>query len=645
MSSPDLPTAKKDPQRRWRLFVLLSGIVSIIAVHGPLIGYKTFANVDEAYAAAIAERLLEGHKLYEGAISQRGPLMYYVFEGFAWTHGWDNIVALRLWALALAITHVLLTYWVGRVLVSKTAATVAAAVASYALAIGYPPEDAVAINGESLQLPAMLVAVVLGVVAVRAAPGSRDRLLRLLACGVAFGFAISIKQSVALHPIPVVLLLMIDAHRRKVTFSRLALDTAVLFFATLLVPALFIAHAAAQGTLSQMYYYSVTYNSQVHLRPSATAFSWLGHFFFRLMSQTLFFILLVLLIGRALPYVVRRFKGAWRFRSVAALGRGFGPREYLGLHLLLAVLAATSMYRFFPHYYLQAAPFMALAAGIAVDRWFNTKRMASAARTVVGAFMVFVVFAAALGCIFGERIDGRVAHDRTVKDVGRYIEGTTKAEDRIFVWGFSPWLYEYSHRRPAGRYVFETYVTGFVPWFWEKLSFEKARIVPGSTEALLADLDREKPAIVVDAGSVMMARPMRTYEKPNAWLHEHYCFEVRIGAMDIYRVKPDGKECPQPFFPRAHYTTDFLGRALSVPVARTLDISTSPRLPEGDFFKPLWFPAGPVPPGLEAVRDKKRENEEKAGEADGFFVQDMEPYVPSVLVGPKGATTPPVTPP
>src|SRR6478609_3744913 len=125
MPSTDLATPKRDPQRRWRLFVLISGIVSIIAVQGPLIGYKTFANVDEAYAAALAERLLEGHKLYQGAVSQRGPLMYYLFEAFAALHGWDNIVALRLWALALAIAHVLLVYWLGTKLLSKPAAVVA----------------------------------------------------------------------------------------------------------------------------------------------------------------------------------------------------------------------------------------------------------------------------------------------------------------------------------------------------------------------------------------------------------------------------------------------------------------------------------------------------------------------------------------
>src|SRR5947209_2352630 len=122
-----------DPQRPWRVFCLVAGAVSIALVHGPLIGYKTFANVDEAYAGALAERLLEGFKLYQGAVSQRGPLMYYAFEAIAKLHGWDNIVALRLWALALSLAHFFSVYWAGRILLSKTAATVAALAAAYAL--------------------------------------------------------------------------------------------------------------------------------------------------------------------------------------------------------------------------------------------------------------------------------------------------------------------------------------------------------------------------------------------------------------------------------------------------------------------------------------------------------------------------------
>jgi hypothetical protein len=328
--------------------------------------------------------------------------------------------------------------------------------------------------------------------------------------------------------------------------------------------------------------------------------------------------------ARAIPFCVRRVR-AWRAqRSLWALTRAFGPTHYIGLHLVVALASATSKYRFFPHYYIQASPFLALAFAAAVDRPFRARKTAWPARVVGGSFMFFTMFASALGCVFGEKVDGRVSHDRTVQDMGKYILATTAPTDRIFVWGFSSWLYEYAHRRPAGRYVFETYVTGFVPWFWDKLEIEKERIVPGSVEALLADLDREQPKVVVDAGSVMLARPMRMYEKPNAWLHAHYCFELRIGALDLYRRKKDDADgCLVPF-PRAHETVDWDGRPMSIPIPRTLDFDSSPALPQGNPLKPLWFPHGPKPQGLEAVRDPRIEREEREAEAEGFYVPRIE---------------------
>jgi hypothetical protein len=172
--------------------------------------------------------------------------------------------------------------------------------------------------------------------------------------------------------------------------------------------------------------------------------------------------------------------------------------------------------------------------------------------------------------------------------------------------------------------VFSTYVTGFVPWFWEKLDVERARIVPGSVEALLDDLEREKPAMVIDAGSVMIARPMRLYPKPSAWLHANYCFEMRIGAIDVYRRKVPDVACAVPFFPRVHGTVDYRGGAMDVAIPITIDHADSPPLPNGNFWKPLFFLGYPKPEGLDSVRDLRREKEERKGAAEGFFVPEIE---------------------
>jgi hypothetical protein len=208
--------------------------------------------------------------------------------------------------------------------------------------------------------------------------------------------------------------------------------------------------------------------------------------------------------------------------------------------------------------------------------------------------------------------------------VSKYVSAITRPEDRVFVWGFSPWIYQFSHRRPAGRYVFETYVTGMVPWFWEKLSIERARIVPGSVEALLSDLDREQPAVVVDAGSIMLARPMRTYAPFADWLHAHYCFRLRLGAFDVYVRKANGGECDDPYFPRPFGAIDWNGRGLPVPLPMLADEAFTRPLPHGNYFKPIWFRRQPKPPALDALRDRKRDKEEGEAASDGFRIEEME---------------------
>jgi hypothetical protein len=608
---------------RWleRLTLVVS-IVVVCAAHGPLIGYKAFANVDEAYAGAIAERLLEGFKLYDGAVSQRGPLMYYAFEAIGWLHGWDNIVALRLWALAFSLANLLGVWWLGRKLLSAEAAIVATALTAYAWSFGFPAADGCALHGEALQLPALLGAVLLGANSVRRTPGSAARRRWLMGAGLLFGAAASIKQSAILHPASLMVWLAIDGHRRRAG-RQATIDILLLGMCTLALPSAFVIHSAREGTLRELLYYGFTYNREIHLNPTPDrSLSWLPNLFYRLGEEPSFFVLLTGLIALGAPWVSRRARAAWRDRSVWTLGRGFGFRQFLGLNLALALASGATMYRFFPHYFLQAWPFAALCAGAAAEPFARSRRWQPTWRRLSAGFLGLVLFCGWQATVISEKVDGRVMHDRSVDEVSRLIAATTGPPDRIFVWGFSPWIYQYSHRRPAGRYVFETYVTGFVPWFWEKLSVERARIVPGSTEALLSDLDREKPVVVVDAGSVMLARPMRAYAPFAWWLHANYCFEVRIGAFDVYRRKPDAAACAYPWYPQPSVAVDWGGRRLWVPVPRVADEWLTRRLPPGDYYKPLWFKEAPAPSGLDAARDKRLDKEEREAEADGFRIDE-----------------------
>ncbi len=596
---------------RLRVILLAAAVLALVGVHGAILGYKKLADVDEGYALSIAERLLEGFKLYHGAVSQRGPLMYYGYELMAAITGWDSAFGLRFWALGFAIAHVLVVYWAGARLLSRWAGVVAALLTVYALGFGMPLRDSVALHGETMQLPALMASVVVGALAMRFPVGSSARRSRLFVAGVSLGAAVCIKQTVGLHPLPLILWIALSGHKRRARWNVVAGEVALFVGAVALVPVGFLVHAGLEGTLHELFYYCVTYNFAVHLHPSTQSFRWLGPFFERLNERTAFFAAILFVFAHGAAFAARRVRAAWRTRSAWALGRAYGNRVYLGLHLAIALATASSMSRFFPHYFIQALPFLTLLVAACVKLTFAHRRTRSTARAVTAAFSFGLLFYGALALYFGEKIDGRIAHDALLERLGKYVEAATTPDQRVFVWGFSPWIYTYSHRRPAGRYVFETYVTGFVPWFWEELDVEKKRIVPGSVEALLSDLDREKPELVIDAGSVLLGRPMRAYEKPASWLHDHYCFEFRFAAFDIYRLKAEGKECAVAFFPRSPAPVDFYGGGLGLVMPPLVDQASSRWLPLGEYDKPVWFPGQPTPESIDAIRDLKKEKEDK----------------------------------
>lgn len=603
-------TRTDDPHRTLRVALLVAGIVALIASHAAVLGYKKYADVDEAYASSIAERLLEGFKLYDGAVSQRGPLMYYGFALIAKVTGWDNVLGLRVWALGFCIAHVLLVYWAGRVLVSRWAGLVAALLTVYALAFGFPARDAMALHGEAMQIPALIGCAVTGAFAMRGSP----RRKWLAISGLLLGVAICIKQSVALHVLPMLVWIAIDARKQRAGAWGALGDASTFVAATLALPAVFLLNALREGTLSQLVYYCFTYNLQVHLQPTARAMLWLGPLHDRMNERTFFFVALVVLAARAAPFALRRVRASAAARSLTPLVRAFGVRGYLGLHLVVALVTASSMYRFFPHYYLQAMPFLTVLLGASLRGAFVARTTGRIARSTIAGFTAFLLAYAAITAYFLEKVDGRIAHEPVVERLARYVEASTAPEQRVFVWGFSPWLYPYSHRKPAGRFVFETYVTGFVPWFWEEPDVERKRIVPGSMEALLGDLDREKPEIVIDAGSVLFGRSMRAYELSSRWLHDRYCFELRFGAFDVYRRKPDDASCQVPYFPRIAFPVDFYGRpAPFVVMPITVDQASSRWLPPNEYDKATQFAQQTPPPHVDMLRDPKREREAAEG--------------------------------
>ena len=573
----------------WQTVVIVVGVFAVASAHAMTLGYVKLVNMDEAYAAALAERLLEGHRLYDGAVSQRGPLMYYTFELIAKLFGWDNIVAIRCVSLGLVLAHVGIAYWAARALLSRRAAIVVFAILVYCFAFGFDAYDGLALHGESIVAPLAVAAAALGALAMRDGPGARGRALKLVLAGLLFGAAACVKQTAIVQPLPLLLWWFLGIRGSAVKRSTWAREALIVGASLVFVPLVFAVHAWAQGTLRQLVYYCFSYNVSVHVQPGRQATHILKYVTENALKSPLFF----LANAVSIALVVRRW-WARLARTVASgarseLTRGFDLVDYLGLEFLVAFAIAASLPQMFQHYYIIVVPYLALSLAASTAASMRGARRSGLLRSGLLACAVLWAFMGAQTAYLREKTDGRVLHGLALEKVASYVQKVTRPDDRIFVWGFSPWLYLYAHRRPAGRYVFATYTTGFVAWFWDELDIEPARVVPGSVKALLEDLDREKPAVVVDAGSVEIARPMRAYAWAAEWLHAHYCFDARIGAFDVYRRKADGAACATDHFPYAALPVDWADAPLRVPMPMSVDHVESRPLPPGDFLKPLRF--------------------------------------------------------
>jgi general stress protein CsbA len=408
-----------------------------------------------------------------------------------------------------------------------------------------------------------------------------------------------VKQSVALHAVPLMVWVLVRARRTRPP-GRGITELAIMLAGLVLVPMIFIIHAASIGTLRAMYYYCVEYNVAVHVGEA----SWgLTPASFEIGGNRGFIIAIAACTVAGARALALRVASCVRERSLVPLLRAFDLAQYLALHLAIALISAASLRRFFSHYFILSIPILAFVLARILDR-ASRRASPSAVRVVLVGTLATLLLSAALETYALEKIDGRVAHDKLPPRLAKYVEASTAKDAKIFVWGFSPWLYAYSHRRPAGRYVFSTYVTGLVPWRHDDIAGDAKRVVPGSNEALMADLDAEKPELVIDAGSIMLARPIRTYRRWADWLFANYCFELRVHGFDLYRRKPEPSfKCPEPGFPQPQRAFDFVGAPLEVPIPQTSDLDRTKWLFVPEDSLPAWYPESPHPKYAEMLVD------------------------------------------
>lgn len=500
---------------------------------------------DEGYITAFAVRMLDGHFLpYVDAVSHRGPMLYVVAAVAVALGGRTSFVPIRTLGLLCSLLVVVLGY-VAAARARRPLAGALAAIAIYVdCALELVPDDGFAYNGELLLdvfALGALVCLVVGLAPERTAPSARWT----AAAGALGALGALSKQVGGVTVVTLALWPLAAAVARPSGATRARRwSPAWAYVAGAAAPVvLLVARYAAAGQLRTLAYYTLTYNSHVYMAPMTGEESlhryrgWLSD---HAELTTVAMALVALGVARCLSGA--RLRGFWRSLDE----RGF--LLTLALGALATGVAANVTARGFPHYFLQAVPWFALLAGVLLEEGLVADDASPLRRALVHAAVLLPTLAVVM-ILHGPRLEAleRASrdHPRTLP-ICTFVDDHSGRDDAIYVWGFAPDIYTYCQRRPASRFVYSTFPSGYVPFF-DGASQEEdlARIVPGGEKQLVDDLERSRAAMVIDVPWTMGNRRVDGVPAYASYLAQGYCPPVVYDRTRVFVRKSPDRPCPR----------------------------------------------------------------------------------------------------
>jgi hypothetical protein len=498
------------------------------------------AGGDQGLYAYVGQAIARGEVPYRDAWDQKPPAVHVLYAAMyaLWPH--DSIVPVA--DLAAAVVVALLLVALGRHLTGGRGPGELAALLF--LLLGNPSFlrlDGLYVRAQCETFIGLLAVAALLLMArgiPRAFDWSRPRPLWLFGAGMVLGLAFLFKYNAIVYlaaaAATAALLLSAGGDRRGLVAS---IGPIALLAAGAVVPIglalLYFVHA---GALRDLFEATITYNVKYSGETYGSRFGIVSYLF-----------------TFPVRHALRENDSLWLLGGLgSAVLLLTSARDRVRLVMPIWVAAACLSIainggRGLPQYFIQAAPLLALAAGLAgVLVW---RGLALVPRIVLVAVLAFAV---ARVSPFGKAIDqtrfdlqylrGRVSRTeylaRFVSDrysavalgqLADYVKANTRPGDRILVFGFSGGAYVRAGRASASRF------------FWSRpvlVGFNEG--LPGYGAAgLLEDLSRRRPTIVVlqqhdwpaegtDSATYFMREP-----RLGPWLQSGYELTAR---NDIYQV-------------------------------------------------------------------------------------------------------------
>jgi hypothetical protein len=278
---------------------------------------------------------------------------------------------------------------------------------------------------------------------------------------------------------------------------------------------LVVAVLQKQGILRDAFFWTITNHANPHVfwgKGTLTTLAFLGCCF-------------PLLIGAVMS--LRDKRGLW--------AENRAERTALLALLAASAIGAAAGGRFYPHYYIQLIPPLALLAAPYYARiWSGRDQTRHWLLRPATTYVVLAVTAVAF--FIGSYVE--LSSQRQVSKVGRYLSENSAPDDRIFVWGHGAWIYMESRRRPACRYILTFPLTGRV--FGGALPGVDTRkwIVPGAWDILEQDFSKHPPVFIVDLEHGPEERyPARDFPILARLLEDRYEPVLQETWVVIYRLR------------------------------------------------------------------------------------------------------------
>lgn len=503
--------------------------------------------MDEGYVTVFGRRMIEGHWLpYVDAVSHRGPVYYFFAAILVKTFGWSSWLAVRMGASICMLATLGFTSVAALSCKRFLATAIFALTYVSAMLVSLGLGDGLAFNSEHVLNVFGMLAFLFIVTGLRSA-APRPWLLGLSGASAMLG---ALSKQVGLVLLVPLFLWTLSAALSRPNLERRLRVRAILAFASgaALPLVLLVARYAIAGELGTLWFYVVRYNTEIYVAglgsrlPKYVKDSFENRFDLLVVAAPLVGYALSRLIARA-----RGFRDLWR----AYDRQGFDTT--VGLSAIVALVTANGSWRNFGHYYVQVIPWAALFGGLVVERlaesssWAERRRWL---RTMLTRAVILAPVAALAIAGWSVRVRTLQREGSPGADFGSaswpictYLNQNVPPSEGLFVWGFDPAPYTACNRKPVSRYVYTTFVAGFVPFLDDPRDVEAKRVAPGSMEILVRELEAGRPGVIVDSAMSMKNRSLTTYPKLKELVNRDYCrVTVNVGGPNVW-VRRDLPPC------------------------------------------------------------------------------------------------------